>query len=56
MVHREQQETKMTEEQKKEWAAMEDRLIPVSGKADTVVGEITRTASGTASGGIFPPR
>ena len=33
---------KMTEEQKKEWAAMEDRLMPASGKAETVAGEIIR--------------
>ena len=32
----------MTEEQKKEWAAMEDRLMPGSGKAETVAGEIIR--------------
>ena len=32
----------MTEEQKNEWAAMEDRLMPTSGKADTVAGEIIR--------------
>ena len=32
----------MTEEQKNEWAAMEDRLMPVSGKAETVAGEIIR--------------
>jgi len=32
----------MTEEQKKEWAAMEDRLMPPSGKAETVAGEIIR--------------
>ena len=44
MVRREQQERKkkMTEEQKNEWAAMEDRLMPVSGKAETVAGEIIR--------------
>ena len=34
--------TKMTEEQKNEWAAMEDRLMPASGKAETVAGEIIR--------------
>ena len=34
----------MTEEQKNEWAAMEDRLMPVSGKAETVAGEIIRAA------------
>ena len=32
----------MTEEQKKEWAAMEERLMPPSGKAETVAGEIIR--------------
>ena len=32
----------MTEEQKNEWEAMEDRLMPVSGKAETVAGEIIR--------------
>ena len=32
----------MTEEQKKEWAAMENRLMPGSGKAETVAGEIIR--------------
>ena len=32
----------MTEEQKKEWAAMEERLMPASGKAETVAGEIIR--------------
>ena len=32
----------MTEEQKKEWAAMEDRLVPGMGKAETVAGEIIR--------------
>ena len=32
----------MTEEQKNEWAAMEDRLMPTSGKAETVAGEIIR--------------
>ena len=32
----------MTEEQKKEWAAMEDRLMPGMGKAETVAGEIIR--------------
>ncbi|MCR5414310.1 MAG: hypothetical protein K6F50_06245 [Kiritimatiellae bacterium] len=32
----------MTEAEKKEWAAMEDRLMPPSGKADTVAGEIIR--------------
>ena len=32
----------MTEEQKKEWAAIEDRLMPGSGKAETVAGEIIR--------------
>jgi len=34
----------MTEEQKKEWAAMEERLMPPSGKAETVAGEIIRAA------------
>ena len=34
----------MTEEQKTEWAAMEDRLMPGSGKAETVAGEIIRAA------------
>ena len=34
--------TKMTEAEKKEWAAMEDRLMPGMGKADTVAGEIIR--------------
>ena len=34
----------MTEEQKTEWAAMEERLMPPSGKADTVAGEIIRAA------------
>ena len=37
-----ERKNKMTEEQKKEWAAMEDRLMPVSGKAETVAGEIIR--------------
>ena len=32
----------MTEEQKNEWSAMEDRLMPTSGKAETVAGEIIR--------------
>ena len=32
----------MTEEQKTEWAAMEERLMPASGKAETVAGEIIR--------------
>ena len=32
----------MTEEQKKEWAAMEERLMPASGKAEMVAGEIIR--------------
>ena len=32
----------MTEKQKKEWAAMEKRLMPPSGKAETVAGEIIR--------------
>ena len=32
----------MTEEQKNEWAAMEERLMPPSGKAETVAGEIIR--------------
>ena len=32
----------MTEEQKKGWAAMEKRLMPPSGKAETVAGEIIR--------------
>ena len=34
----------MTEEQKNEWAAMEKRLMPPSGKAETVAGEIIRAA------------
>ena len=34
----------MTEEQKNEWAAMEERLMPPSGKAETVAGEIIRAA------------
>lgn len=34
----------MTEAEKKEWAAMEERLMPPSGKADTVAGEIIRAA------------
>ena len=32
----------MTEAEKKEWAAMEVRLMPPSGKAETVAGEIIR--------------
>ena len=32
----------MTEAEKKEWAAMEDRLVPGMGKAETVAGEIIR--------------
>ena len=32
----------MTEAEKKEWAAMEKRLMPPSGKAETVAGEIIR--------------
>ena len=32
----------MTEAEKKEWAAMEERLMPASGKAETVAGEIIR--------------
>ena len=32
----------MTEAEKKEWAAMEDRLMPGMGKAETVAGEIIR--------------
>ena len=35
-------EKKMTEAEKNEWAAMEDRLMPGSGKAETVAGEIIR--------------
>ena len=34
----------MTEEQKREWAEMEERLMPGSGKAETVAGEIIRAA------------
>ena len=34
----------MTEAEKNEWAAMEKRLMPPSGKADTVAGEIIRAA------------
>lgn len=34
----------MTEAEKKEWAEMERRLMPGSGKADTVAGEIIRAA------------
>ena len=34
----------MTEAEKKEWAAMEERLMPASGKAETVAGEIIRAA------------
>ena len=34
----------MTEAEKKEWAAMEERLMPPSGKAETVAGEIIRAA------------
>ena len=34
----------MTEEQKKEWAELERRLMPGMGKADTVAGEIVRAA------------
>ena len=34
----------MTEAQKNEWAAMEKRLMPPSGKAETVAGEIIRAA------------
>ena len=34
----------MTEAEKKEWAAMEERLMPGSGKAETVAGEIIRAA------------
>ena len=32
----------MTDAEKKEWAAMEERLMPGSGKAETVAGEIIR--------------
>ena len=32
----------MTEAEKNEWAAMEKRLMPPSGKAETVAGEIIR--------------
>ena len=34
----------MTEAEKNEWAAMEKRLMPPSGKAETVAGEIIRAA------------
>ena len=34
----------MTEAEKNEWAAMEERLMPPSGKAETVAGEIIRAA------------
>ena len=34
----------MTEAEKNEWAAMEKRLVPPSGKAETVAGEIIRAA------------
>lgn len=34
----------MTEEQKREWAALEERLMPSMGKAETVAGEIVRAA------------